>query len=195
MKTSLNVIRAEHRALAAIIHGLHYLVEQIRKGGPKPDFKVFRAMVYYIDTFPEKLHHPKEDRYLFRMLHERTQEANSVLESLEAQHIRGAALIRELEQALLRWEAGGDAFFPEFVRQVEHYSDFHWKHMREEEDFVLPLAERVLTAEDWKEIDAAFAGNADPLVGNDLQKDFNKLFSQIVSLAPPPIGVGPEPAG
>ena len=37
--------------------------------------------------------------------------------------------------------------------------------MREEEDVVLPLAERVLLDEDWAEIDAAFEGNRDPLIG------------------------------
>jgi hypothetical protein len=63
--------------------------------------------------------------------------------------------------------------------------------MREEEDIVLPLAERVLLDEDWKEIDAAFEGNQDPLLGKDVQQGFDKLFSHIVNIAPPPIGLGP----
>jgi hypothetical protein len=64
--------------------------------------------------------------------------------------------------------------------------------MREEEDVVLPLAERVLLDEDWKEIDAAFEGNKDPLIGKVVQEDLDKLFSHIVNIAPPPIGVGPS---
>jgi hemerythrin-like domain-containing protein len=192
MKTALEIIRSEHRALAAVIHGLQYLVEQVRKGGPAPDLKVFRAMIHYIDTFPERLHHPKEDRYLFAKIQQRYPEGNSIISGLEAQHVHGAQLIRELERALLAWEEEGAAAFPDFAHQVREFSDFHWKHMREEEDVVLPLAERVLLDEDWKEIDAAFEGNKDPLLGKDVQEDFDKLFSHIVNIAPPPIGLGPS---
>lgn len=191
MRTALNVIRAEHRSLAAVIHGLQYLVDEIRKGRPAPDFKVFRAMLHYIDNFPERLHHPKEDRYLFAKLHQRYPEADAVLSGLEAQHVQGARLIRELERALLAWEEEGTPAFADFAHQVHEYSEFHWKHMREEEDVILPLAERVLTDEDWAEIDAAFEANRDPLIAKDVEKDFDKLFSHIVSIAPPPIGVGP----
>jgi hemerythrin-like domain-containing protein len=190
MKTALNIIRSEHRALAAVIHGLRYLVEQVDKGGPAPDLKVFRAMLHYIDAFPERLHHPKEDRYLFAKIRQRYPEANAIIAGLEAQHVRGAQLIRELERALLAWEEEGSRAFPDFAHRVREYSEFHWQHMREEEDVVLPLAERVLLAEDWRAIDAAFEGNQDPLLGEEVQKDFDKLFSRIVNLAPPPIGLG-----
>jgi hemerythrin-like domain-containing protein len=90
---------------------LQYLVNEVRKGKRKPDFTVLRAMVHYIDAFPEKLHHPKEDRYLFARLRQRSTEANSMLDQLEAEHIHGAKLIRDLEQDLLRWEMGGEETF------------------------------------------------------------------------------------
>jgi len=192
MKTALDVIRSEHRDLGAVLHGLQYLVREVRERRREPDFQVLRAMVHYIDTFPEKLHHPKEDRHLFARLRQRTKEASEVLDQLEAQHVHGAKLIRDLEQNLLRWEMGGPESFAAFADEVERFADFHWRHMRQEEDVVLPLAGRVLTAEDWREIDEAFAGNADPLIDKDLEKDFNRLFKRIVNMAPPPIGLGPE---
>jgi hemerythrin-like domain-containing protein len=190
MRTALNVIRDEHRCLSAVLHGLQYFVNEVREDRRKPDFKVLRAMVHYIDTFPEKLHHPKEDRYLFARLRQRSTEGNAVLDRLEAEHIHGAKLIRDLEQDLLRWEMGGQDNFTAFADEVKHYADFHWYHMRQEEEVILPLAERALSEEDWREIDAAFAGNADPLIGKDVEKDFKRLFKRIVNIAPPPIGVG-----
>ena len=114
----------EHRSLAAVLQSLGYLVKQVREGGPKPDFKVLRAMLYYIDVVPERLHHPKEDRYLLKRLHRRTDEANATLESLEAQHVRGGELIRDLTQALQHWEQGGDGHFAEFARQADAYAEF-----------------------------------------------------------------------
>jgi hemerythrin-like domain-containing protein len=190
MRVATNVIRAEHRALAAVLHGLQYLVREVRESKREPDFRVLRAMVHYIDTFPEKLHHPKEDRYLFARIRQRCSEGNSILDQLEAQHIHGVKLIRDLEQSLLRWEMGGKEEFSVFAQEVERYSEFHWNHMRQEEEVVLPLAERVLTEQDWHEIDEAFAGNADPLIDQAVEKDFERLFTRIVNMAPPPIGLG-----
>src|SRR5258706_4631834 len=40
-----------------------YLVREIGERGKKPDFRLLDAMMYYIDTLPERFHHPKEDRY------------------------------------------------------------------------------------------------------------------------------------
>jgi len=192
MKTALDVIRSEHRDLAAVLHGLQFLIREVRERRREPDFTVLRAMVHYIDTFPEKLHHPKEDRHLFARLRQRTTEAREVLDQLEAQHIHGAKLIRDLEQNLLRWEMEGPGSFAAFADEVDRYAEFHWRHMRQEEEVVLPLAERVFDAGDWREIDEAFAGHGDPLIDKDLEKDFNRLFKRIVNMAPPPIGLGPE---
>ncbi len=40
-------------------------------------------------------------------------------------------------------------------------------------------------------IDAAFEENRDPLAAERDEKDLDRLFTRIVSIAPPPIGVGP----
>lgn len=131
----------------------------------RPRFQALRSMVRYIDEYPEKLHHPKEDEHPF------------------------ARLIRELERSLLFFEEGWPRGAREFRQAVDRYAEFHWNHMRKEESRLLPLAERHLTAEDWKVIDAAFAANADPLAGVQ-ERDFEQLFSRIADLAPAPVGLG-----
>jgi hypothetical protein len=68
---AIRIIHDEHRAIAAILHGMLYLIREIRDRGAKPNFDLFGAMIYYIDAFPERLHHPKEDMYLFRVLRTR----------------------------------------------------------------------------------------------------------------------------
>src|SRR6202521_4095718 len=65
---AIRIIVNEHRALAAVLHGMLYLVHEIRDHDDKPDFNLFGAMIYYIDSFPERFHHPKEDQYLYRLL-------------------------------------------------------------------------------------------------------------------------------
>jgi len=188
---AVRIIRNEHRSLAAVLHGMVYLVREIRDRGARPDFALLGAMIYYIDTFPERLHHPKEDKYVFRLLRMRCVEAAPLLDRLEQEHRTGASKIRALEQALARFQQGGMPEFQAFAAAVDAYADFHWEHMRAEEKEVLPLAEKHLTAGDWEAIDAAFTDNSDPLFGTGPGQAYDQLFQRIVNLAPPPIGVGP----
>jgi hemerythrin-like domain-containing protein len=189
---AISIIRDEHRSLAAVLHGMLYVVREIGEHGRKPDFRLLAAMMYYIDTFPERFHHPKEDRYLFRILGLRDPDAASLLNRLDAEHRAGADKIRALEQALTRYEAGGPAEFSNFRTAVEAYAKFHWDHMHAEETELLPLAEKYLTPADWVEIDTAFLGHTDPLLGAEAGAQYDALFSRIVNLAPPPIGLGPQ---
>lgn len=190
---AIRTIRDEHRAIAAILHGMLYLVRKIRDRGATPNFNLFGAMIYYIDAFPERFHHPKEDRYLFRVLRIRHPDSASLLDRLEEEHRTGAYKIRALEQALARYQHGGVSEFPDFAKAVEDYAAFHWNHMRAEEDEVLPLAEKHLSAADWDEVDTAFLGHVDPMHGAGAEGEYQALFTRIVNLAPPPIGVGPAP--
>jgi hemerythrin-like domain-containing protein len=188
---AIRIIRDEHRSLAAVIHGMLYLVREIREHGAVPDFALLGAMIYYIDAVPERYHHPKEDRYLLPLLRTRYPEALPLIQRLETEHRAGAEKIRLLEQALARYQQGGAKEFSAFAAAVEAYAAFHWDHMRLEETELLPLAEKHLTQGDWEAIDAAFLGHTDPLFGADATEQYDQLFRRIVTLAPPPIGVGP----
>ena len=189
MNDAIRILHDEHRSISAVLHGLQELARIAQNPSVRPDFSVFRAMIYYIDAFPERLHHPKENDYLFPRLLSRSPDAAPLVQELRHEHEKGAALVRELERALLAYEIGWPQGAASFEDAVLTYANFHWDHMRKEEQVLLPLAEAALTGEDWKAIGEAFAGNEDPIA--DLrEKDFAKLFSRIVSLAPAPIGLG-----
>jgi len=186
---AIQKIRDEHRSISAVLHGLKSLARDAQDPRVKPGFEALRAMIRYIDEYPEQMHHPKEDQYLFARLAARAPEAKALLDGLRAEHQQGARLVRELERALVFFEDAAPAGAREFLDAVNAYAEFHWKHMRAEETEVLPLAEKRLSAEDWRAIDAAFDTNADPIAGIH-ERDFEALFSRIVSLAPAPIGFG-----
>jgi len=189
MKDAIAVLKSEHRSISAVLHGLKELARMAQDATVRPRFQVLRCMLRYIDEYPERLHHPKEDEHLFARVLKRAPEASALVEQLKAEHQEGARLIRELERALLFFEEGWPAGSREFAQAVEAYAEFHWKHMRKEEHELLPIAERALTAADWIAIDRAFAANLDPVAGLE-QRDYEKLFTRIANLAPEPIGLG-----
>ena len=192
MPRALSIIRDEHRTISAILHGLNFLVGEIRARRKQIDPQVFHAMIYYLDTFAERVHHPKEDQYLFGMMRSRSAEASSVIAQLESEHAAGGELLRRLAQAMIRYEEGGEREFAHFEREVGNFVESYRSHMRKEEDQLFPLALGMLTPLDWVTVDAAFAENRDPLAAEREEKDFDRLFARIVAIAPPPIGVGPE---
>jgi hemerythrin-like domain-containing protein len=189
MQQALRIIYDEHRSIAAVLSGLKSLAQMAQDARLRPEFKVFRAMIYYIDAFPERMHHPKEDEHLFARLLLRKPDARALVEGLQAEHVMGRQLVRDLEQALLEVEETWPKGVAKFTAAIDAYAQFHWQHMNKEEKELLPLAQQALLAEDWSAIAAAFAGNADPIA--DLrEKDFATLFQRIVALAPAPVGLG-----
>jgi hemerythrin-like domain-containing protein len=189
MNKAIRIIHDEHRSISAVLSGLKALVTMARDSAARPDFAVFRAMVYYIDAFPERMHHPKEDLYLFARLLNRDPAARPLIDELQSEHARGARLVRDLEHALLEYEQTWPAGVERLAAVVDSYAQFHWNHMRREENELMPRAQQALTGEDWAAIESAFAGNHDPIA--DLREhDFNALFQRIVNIAPVPVGLG-----
>ncbi|MFA5912974.1 MAG: hemerythrin domain-containing protein, partial [Burkholderiales bacterium] len=90
MKDALKMFRDEHRSLAAVLRAMHDLVERVHGGG-LPDFDGLRAMLYYVDAYSARLHHPKEDELLFQPLRARGGDADALVEELEREHVRLAA--------------------------------------------------------------------------------------------------------
>jgi hemerythrin-like domain-containing protein len=188
---TLTIIRDEHQALAAMLRSLSMLLAEHRRKGVPPDFGVLRAMLLYVDEFPEKLHHTKESELLFPMLRSRSAEAADVLDKLDRDHAQGEKAIRDLEHDLLAYEVLGGDRAASFEKSVNRYIDFYLAHMGIEESQILPLAQRVLTDADWAELDAAFMKNRDPLTGHEPDDVFRPLFSRILMATPAPIGLGP----
>lgn len=180
----LAILGDEHRSLAAVLHGLDYVVREAREHGKPPSFTLLRAMVHYIREFPEKLHHPKEDAYLFRKLRERTGEFDATLAELERQHVEGGHLVDELEQSIARYEKDPAGGLAGFAAAAERFASAQMQHMRLETKVILPAARKHLTVDDWQEIGRAFADNGDPRFSVDNDEQFRELFARILNLAP-----------
>lgn len=188
--SAIGIIRAEHRVLGAVINNFKAMLLEVQSERMKMDFPLFWAMVYYIDVFPDRLHHPKEDDWLFSRLRQRTQLADSLIDALQSQHQAEPAALAGIRRDLGNFEAGVPGSLAALQATVSAYSDFTWKHLRAEENELLPLAESHLLASDWDAIAHAFAQNADPLVGSADKEMFEALFRDIVKRTPAPLGLG-----
>ena len=188
---SLRIIRDEHAALAAMLRSLSMMVKRGPADEPDKFFDVLRGMLFYIDEFPERQHHPKESELLFPMVAKRAPQLVPAIERLDKEHAQGESDVRDLQHRLLAWELLGDSRREAFDTAAAHYVQFYLEHMQLEENEILPQAEKSLSAQDWEVLDAAFAGNRDPLNGKYPRDPmYDRLFTRIVMMAPQPIGLG-----
>lgn len=190
---TLRIIRDEHAALSAVLKSLLMMLDRGPGDAPETFFDVLRAMLFYIDEFPERQHHPKESDLLFPKVVRGAPETMEVVARLEHDHMNGELAVRALQHQLIAWELLGEARRPAFETAARAYVAFYLEHMKLEETVILPAAEKTLTAADWHELDAAFGTNRDPLAGScPHDRAYDRLFTRIVMKAPAPIGLGPS---
>ncbi len=167
-----SMIRDEHRSLGAVLDALLQLLEH---DGAAAEPALLAAMLGYVEQFPQRLHHPKEEQYLFSALRGRTPECDAVLDELERQH---HAATRRFDA--MRGFAARNAW-NEFAAEVRGFAQEQFAHMGMEENLLLPMASRHLTAGDWKTIAAAFHAHDDPLLG--AEQSFERVASRLLQLA------------
>lgn len=180
------IIQDEHRSLAAVVRGLVRLVEQAVADQSSLDVPLVRSMLHYIDAFPERLHHPKEDAYLFERLAARTQACDEAIKELRAQHASGGEWVTAMQTAVEAYATvNGDATLAlvDLAAAVHRFAEAQWAHMNLEEGTILPAARQYLTEQDWSTIYKAFSVNGDPRFDADLGDGFKTLYSRLMNLA------------
>lgn len=183
---SLRIIREEHTSLSAVLRALSTMQEQGPGDSPAVFFDVMRAMLFYIDEFTERQHHPKETQLLFPRLMRHAPDTAALVQRLDAEHASGEAAVRELQHLLLGWELLGEPRREPFAQALARYVAFYAEHLRLEETVLLPAAQELLEEDEWRDIDAAFASNRDPLGPQGVPRDptYDRLFTRIALRVP-----------
>jgi len=190
-REAIRIIHEEHMAMSAMLQTLHLVAKRLKAGSSAQDFDLVRAMLFYLDEFPDKLHHRKESEVLFRKLRAVAPSSSALLDQLDHEHAAGAQAILELEHLLLAFEQLGDSRRQAFLDAVDRYVDKHVHHMRTEETEVLPLADKSLSDADWDAVNAAFREERDPLTSRKPSDEYQALFEKILNRLPAPYGLGP----
>jgi nucleotide-binding universal stress UspA family protein/hemerythrin-like domain-containing protein len=177
---TLMTFASEHQSLAAVAHGLVYVVAEAL-GGTAPDFKVLRAIIAYIGEYPEKRHHPLEEDFLFRAIRNRTHECDALIDELQRQHGLERDEFRKLADEFTAFEADPKARLDSFAAVALRFYQGAMTHMALEDDVLLPAAIKYLEKEDWERMEGAFAEVRDPRYEFDWASGVRPLFKRILS--------------
>ncbi len=187
---ALDIISAEHRGMWRLTTALDSISYDMQRSGAHTPAQVIILMLDYLSSYIDRLHHPKEDEYLFRLLLERSPQAGADIHRLQTEHVEGPQRLADLRHLAVSVAQGDRATRTAFFKDLASFTESLRAHIGFEETKVMPLAKKVLSAADWQQIDAAFLANDDPLFGSNAKAEFAELRARIVTLAPDPIGLG-----
>ncbi len=180
---AITALLDEHRSMAVVVKGLQALANEARQGG-RLDVAALRPMLQYLRDFPERLHHPKEERHLHVRLLQRHPLAQELLAELERQHQVEYETVRRLTRLADRCAAGAPEALTGLQDTMQTFAEAVWAHMKLEEGPLLALAREHLLEEDWEEIAEAFKANDDPGLGRYEAEELRKLFTRIARWVP-----------
>ncbi len=188
---ALRIISAEHSSLWRLVTAVDQVCQEIEAGALQPDIDFFGAVLDYVGSYVNTMHHPKENDYLFKIMQERLPESKGIIAQLMREHEDEPKEAEHLHQILEKYAARPNpVHLKALLNGVQHFCQHIRAHIKTEETTVMPMAKKGLLPEDWAQIDLAFANNEDPLFGVKARTEYTELHKRIVNIAPDPVGLG-----
>ena len=177
MLEPLAVWHAEHVNFARLLDLLETQITAFHRG-ERPDYDLMGDIVYYLRSYSDCVHHPRED-IAFARLAQREREMEMVTNRLKQEHRVIATAGENLSKRLN--EAAGDVMSPraELEAVAATYLVYYRHHLDTEEREIMPRAAKLLTQEDWATVAATVPATPDPLFGDDVEARFKELRKQI----------------
>ncbi len=153
----LETLSNEHGLIRRFLERLESAAEHLRHGR-RPPRQFYDLAVQFARTFADTVHHFKEEHVLFvRLAQRREGEIDAQLDALRYQHERGRQLVTRLTGHLPSYAEGKDEAAHMVLATSSAYRDLLADHIHHEDHEFYPLARRVLTADDLRELGEEFA--------------------------------------
>lgn len=177
MSVVIDQLHQDHVHIARL---LDFVDAEVGKAGGEgqPDLYLLRDVMHYMTQYPDRYHHPREDR-IFALLKEHegvdAGEVDAVLAQHELLSDAGRSFLAAVE-ALLR-DRG--MLVSEFKQLASGYTHLQRQHLDREEGGLFRLARAHLTADEWAAVDAEFATEPDPVFGDGIRGAYASLESAL----------------
>jgi hemerythrin-like domain-containing protein len=170
------VMVEEHRLILRMIALLERNVERMEQGRFR-NWQFFLDAVDFIRNYADRFHHAKEEDVLFEALvNNGMPKENSPVAAMLMTHDQGRSLVRAMEEAALKAQAGEAGRIPVIAENARGYAELLRDHIDKEDNILYPLAERVLPAEVRPEMIQAYrdAEARDP----DIESRYRRMVEE-----------------
>jgi hemerythrin-like domain-containing protein len=176
--TAVEMLEAEHRVIQKMVAGMSVLAEQI-EGGEPVDVSLLESIVVFLRTFADRLHHGKEESFLFPALIRRGVPSQGCpIGGLTMEHQKGRVMVGELADAIRGYAAGEPPARENLVKSLRALVAFYPSHIWKEDYLLFPLAGKVLTPEDQQDLMDKFE-TVERELGLDVHEGFDKVAADL----------------
>lgn len=173
----LSQLRDDHRNMAVLLRLLEKQARRIADG-MEPDYELAHDILRYMTSYPDSVHHPREDR-IYNRLKVVAPNMVSGIDGIISEHAELGRLGISLRDALDAVEAGSVVRRDEIATCAREYVNKLRDHMRWEEAALFTLADEMLADEDWDALPGKSDQAHDPIFGPAVQASYETLYKYI----------------
>ncbi|NOX69763.1 MAG: hypothetical protein GXP15_11295 [Gammaproteobacteria bacterium] len=177
VETLLTNLRTDHRNLAMLLDLLQGETQRL-ESLEEPDYELVHDIMQYMTSYPDAVHHPRED-LLYRHILTVRPDADENLRRVEADHDNIATLGVKLRDDIDSIAAGTFVKREVIIGELRSYRETLLTHMYWEERELFALADELQSDSDWSNIDLGGADDRDPLFGSRVDRKFRRLMAGI----------------
>lgn len=177
MRAQIRAWKEEHRKFEKLLMLVEGELDRFRFG-EQANSRMLLDAVSYMTQYPARFHDPKED-LAWEIVLERLPSVARLVDSLHRQHGLVARSGEDLQGVCDSWMA--NALMPR--RQIERsarvYIDAFRIQLGMEERLMMPLAQGLLSEDDWAGLRERFEDGGDASRGTALQQRYHALHREI----------------
>jgi len=151
MSHIIEKLQQEHGEFRVFLKIFNAQLDKFRRGR-SPDYELIDALLDFFTSFPDEWHHQKED-LVYDAVIEKAGPMTDSLVDLRAEHEKLASKVEHFEDRMKRLRRGSDLPMVEIVEAGDMYGRLLRHHMVKEEQVFFPMAQKILSVDDWLQID------------------------------------------
>jgi hemerythrin-like domain-containing protein len=170
-----DILVAEHRIIERVLSALEKQARRLQAGSPvRPGF--FQDAAAFFRNFADGCHHRKEEESLFPMMADvGLSNQTGPVAIMLAEHEQGRVYNRAMEKAARALAGGEPSARDDLVRNALEYAAMLRQHIRRENDFLFPMAARMIPPERRKELTEAFQRIEREEIGAGVHEKYHRL--------------------
>jgi hemerythrin-like domain-containing protein len=173
------ILKHEHDIILLVLKGVERGAESLDETlAAEPEW--LATLVDFFRTFVDRCHHTKEERHLFPRLEARgVPKERGPIGVMLAEHEQGRARVRAVAEAVAAAQAGDAAARRTASDNLLAYVELLRGHIAKENSVLFPMADRVFSAEDQAELEAAFERVEAEEIGEGTHERYHELAHRL----------------
>ena len=185
MDSAIAMLRTEHEAILKMLAVTEEVARRLGEGKRvAPD--VLGRLLEFFKLFADKCHHGKEEDLLFPLLEQKGMPRDGgPIGVMLGEHEQGRALIRQMSDAAEAYAKDPAGAGRRWAHAARGYTTLLESHIDKENNVLFRMAERMLSAEDQRDLAASFEKVEVEKLGPGTHERLHTVVEDLVKEFPP----------